>query len=221
MIILLVEDDQRTANFIKRGLEEEGYTVDVASTGEEGQSLAETQQYDLLILDIMLPGKDGISVCKALRQQKITNPILMLTAKGAVTDRVTGLDTGADDYLLKPFDFEELSARVRALLRRESKTTNLLLTAGGLVMDTLTRKVTINDKDIEFTGREYAILEYLLRHQGILMTRTQLAQHIWNQEFDSTSNLVDVYIKRVRHKIGDEDGTLIQTIRGAGYRFGK
>ncbi len=221
MIILLVEDDDRTANFIKRGLEEEGYAVDVSPTGEEGQSLAETQPYDLIILDIVLPKKDGISVCTALRQQNITTPILMLTAKGAVTDRVTGLDTGADDYLVKPFDFEELSARVRALLRRESRTTTTVLTAGDLIVDTLARKVTIKGKDIELTGREYAILEYLLSHQGTLMTRTKIAQHVWNQEFDSTSNLVDVYIKRVRAKIGDEGGTLIQTIRGAGYRFGK
>jgi len=222
MRILVIEDERRLCNIVKRGLLEEGYAVDTAYDGEDGEYLAETTPYDLIILDIMLPKKDGIEVCQELRLKRVNMPILMLTARDTVEDRVKGLDAGADDYLIKPFAFNELLARVRALLRREGLSKSPRLEVGGLVMDTLTREAWRGQRKIELTSKEYVILEYFMRHPNMVITRTMLEEHAWDYEFDSMSNLIDVYIRRLRRKI-DEGGqtSLIQTVRGAGYRLRK
>jgi DNA-binding response OmpR family regulator len=220
MRILVVDDDRRLCAVIKRGLLEEAYAVDLAYDGEEGAYLAEVNPYDLIILDIMLPNKDGIQVCRDLRAKKLNTPILMLTAKDTVEDRVKGLDTGADDYLVKPFAFNELLARVRALLRREGMSKSPELRVGDLTLNTLTRQVWRGQRPIELTTKEYVILEYLMRHPNVVVTRTMIEEHAWDYDFDSLSNLVDVYIRRLRRKIDDEkDDGLIQTVRGAGYRL--
>ena len=220
MRILVVDDDRRLCTIIKRGLLEEAYAVDLAYDGEEGEYLAEVNPYDLIILDIMLPKKDGIEVCHELRAKKITTPILMLTAKDAVEDRVKGLDTGADDYLVKPFAFNELLARVRALLRREGMSKSPELRVGNLTLNTLTRQVWRGQRPVELTTKEYVILEYFMRHPNVVVTRSMLEEHAWDYDFDSLSNLVDVYIRRLRRKIDTEgEDSLIQTVRGAGYRL--
>jgi len=220
MRILVIEDERQLADIIKRGLAEEGYAVDTVYDGEEGEYVAESLPYDLIILDIILPKKDGIAVCMALREKKVSMPILMLTCKGGIEDKVKGLDSGADDYLVKPFSFEELAARVRALLRRDSNLTSSRLQVGDLVMDTSTRQVWRGQRLIELTTKEYAILEYLMRHPNIVVTRTMVEQHVWDLELDSSSNLVDVYIRRLRRQIDEgDDDSLIQTVRGAGYRL--
>ena len=220
MRILVIEDERQLADIIKRGLEEQWFAVDTSYDGEEGEYLAGNFPYDLIILDIILPKKDGVEVCKALRQKKLTTPIMMLTCKGSVGDKVKGLDSGADDYLVKPFAFEELAARVRTLLRRESNLLPSKVEIGDLVMDTSTRQVRRGQRNIELNSKEYTILEYLMRHPNMVITRTMLEGHVWNLEFDSDSNLVDVYIRRLRSKIdeGAKD-SLIQTVRGAGYRM--
>jgi len=220
MRMLVVDDDRRLCAVIKRGLLEEAYAVDLAYDGEEGAYLAEVNPYDLIILDIMLPNKDGIQVCHELRAKKVNTPILMLTAKDTVEDRVKGLDTGADDYLVKPFAFSELLARVRALLRREGMSKSPELRVGDLILNTLTRQVWRGQRPIELTTKEYVILEYLMRHPNVVVTRTMIEEHAWDYDFDSLSNLVDVYIRRLRRKIDNEnDDGLIQTVRGAGYRL--
>ena len=220
MRILIIEDDRRLSWIIKRGLLEEGYAVDTAYDGEEGEYLAGDTAFDLIILDIMLPKKDGIEICQDLRMKKINTPILMLTAKDAVEDRVRGLDAGADDYLIKPFAFNELLARVRALLRREGFTKSPQLQVGDLTMDTLTRDVWRGERRIELTSKEYVILEYFMRHPNMVITRTMLGDHAWDYDFDTMSNLIDVYIRRLRRKIDEgNQGSLIQTVRGAGYRL--
>lgn len=220
MRVLVVEDERRLAAIIKRGLLEEGYSVDTVYDGEEALYMAETTPFDLIILDVMLPRKDGIEVCKALRAKKVNVPILMLTARDTVEDRVKGLDSGADDYLVKPFAFAELQARIRALLRREAQPKTQKLQAGDLVMDTLTRELSRGQRKIELTAKEHAILEYFMRHPGAVITRTMLEENAWDYEFDSMSNIIDVYVRRLRGKI-DADGeeSLIQTVRGAGYRL--
>ena len=220
MRILVVDDDRRLTGIIKRGLIEESYAVDAAYDGEEGQYFAETNSYDLIILDIMMPKKDGLEVCRELRSKGINTPILILTAKDAVEDRVKGLDTGADDYLVKPFAFSELLARVRALLRRESASKSPELKVGDLRLNTLTREAWKGDKLIELTNKEYVILEYFMRHPNVVITRTMLEEHAWDYDFDSLSNLIDVYVRRLRRKIDSErNRSIIQTIRGAGYRL--
>jgi len=220
MRVLLVEDERRLCNIIKRGLLEEGYAVDTAYDGEDGEYHAETTPYDLIILDIMLPKRDGIEICQQLRMKKVNTPILMLTAKDTVADRVKGLDAGADDYLVKPFAFSELLARIRALLRREGFSKSPRLQIGDLIMDTLTREVWQGQRKVELTTKEYVILEYFMRHPSMVITRTMLEEHAWDYEFDSMSNVIDVYIRRLRRKV-DERGqpSLIQTVRGAGYRL--
>ncbi|MFY9301913.1 MAG: two-component system response regulator RppA [Atribacterales bacterium] len=220
MRILVVEDEKRLAEVIKKGLVEEGYSVDVAYDGAEGQYMAESASYDLVILDIMLPKKDGVTICQELRIRGINTPILMLTAKDSVEDRVKGLDSGADDYLVKPFAFSELVARVRALLRREALSKASKLQVGNLVMDTLTREVWRGDKKIELTAKEYAILEYFMRHPNMVVTRTMLMEKVWDYDFEGISNVIDVYIRRLRLKL-DEEGaeSIIETVRGAGYRL--
>lgn len=220
MRILIVDDDRRLVGIIRRGMLEEGYAADVAYDGEEGEYLAEINPYDLIILDIMMPKKDGVQVCQSLRARGINAPILMLTAKDAVEDRVKGLDAGADDYLVKPFAFNELAARIRALLRRESRTKSPELQVGDLVLNTVTRQARRGDREIELTTKEYAILEYFMRHPNAVITRTMIEEHAWDYDFDSFSNLVDVYIRRIRRKIDIEgEESLIQTVRGAGYRL--
>ncbi len=220
MRILIVDDDRRLVGIIRRGMLEEGYAADAAYDGEEGEYLAEINPYDLIILDIMMPKKDGVQVCRNLRAKGINTPILMLTAKDAVEDRVKGLDAGADDYLVKPFAFNELAARVRALLRREAKTKSPELRVGDLVLNTVTRQVRRGNREIELTTKEYAILEYFMRHPNAVITRTMIEEHAWDYDFDSFSNLVDVYIRRLRRKIDIEgEESLIQTVRGAGYRL--
>jgi DNA-binding response OmpR family regulator len=220
MRILVVDDDRRLCAVIKRGLLEETYAVDLAYNGDEGEYLAEVNPYDLIILDIMLPNKDGIEVCNELRAKKINTPILMLTAKDTVEDRVRGLDTGADDYLVKPFAFSELLARVRALLRREGIAKSPELRVGDLTLNTLTRQIWRGHRPIELTTKEYVILEYFMRHPNVIVTRTMIEEHAWDYDFDSLSNLVDVYIRRLRRKIDNErEDSLIQTVRGAGYRL--
>jgi len=220
MRILVVDDDRRLCNVVRRGLLEEAYAVDVAYDGEEGEYLAEVNPYDLIILDIMMPKKDGIEVCEELRVKRINTPILMLTAKDTVEDRVKGLDAGADDYMVKPFSFNELSARVRALLRREAMTKTPEISLGDLVLNTLTREVRRADKAVELTTKEYVILEYFMRHPNAVISRTMLEEHAWDYDLDSMSNLVDVYVGRLRRKLDDENGdSIIQTVRGAGYRL--
>ncbi|MBP9015609.1 MAG: response regulator transcription factor [Candidatus Atribacteria bacterium] len=220
MRILVVEDEKRLAEVVKKGLAEEGYAVDIAYDGEEGQYMAESTPYDLIILDIMLPKKDGITVCRELRLKEINIPVLMLTAKDSVEDRVKGLDSGADDYLVKPFAFSELLARVRALLRREALSKAPKLQVGDLVMDTLTREVWRGDKKIELTTKEYALLEYFMRHPNMVVTRTMLMEKVWDFDFEGMSNVIDVYIRRLRYKLDKEgEESIIETVRGAGYRL--
>ncbi|MCR4417880.1 MAG: response regulator transcription factor [Ignavibacteria bacterium] len=218
MRILLVEDEKKVASFIKKGLEEEYYTVDVAYDGKEGSKLALSEEYDLIILDLMLPYKDGINILKEIRDAKLSVPVLILTAKGSVQDKVTGLDSGADDYLAKPFSFDELLARIRALLRRYSTEKSILLKADDLKMDLQSRKVFRGNKEIQLTSKEFSILEYLLRNKNRIVTRTKLIEHIYEYNFDPETNLIDVYINKLRNKIDKGfDKQLIHTIRGAGY----
>lgn len=220
MRVLVADDDVRLAAVVSRGLTEEGYAVDVAHDGEEAQYFAEINDYDLIVLDIMMPVQDGLSVCRSLRDGGDMTPILMLTARDAVADRVVGLDTGADDYLVKPFAFDELVARVRALTRRESPSRGTELVAGDLSLDTVTSRLTRGGKEIALTAKEYAILEYMMRNPDVVVSRGMIEEHAWNNDFDSVSNLVDVYVRRLRSKIDPGEGpSLIETVRGAGYRL--
>lgn len=213
-----MEDEKKIASFIERGLKEEHYSVDVAYDGENGLFLAETAPYDLIILDIMLPKKDGISLCRELRSKKIDVPILMLTAKDKVGDKVLGLDGGADDYLTKPFSFEEFLARIRALLRRKRIDKTTLLKISDLELDQLTHRVNRAGKEIALTSKEYALLEYLMLHANQVITRTMISEHVWNEDFDSFTNVIDVYVNYLRNKIDKNfKKQLIHTIRGTGY----
>ncbi|MGB9665610.1 MAG: response regulator [Ignavibacteria bacterium] len=218
MRILVVEDEKKVASFIKKGLEEEFYSVDVAFDGKEGLKLALSEEYDLIILDLMLPFKDGLSILKELREEKIFTPVLILTARGTIQDKVTGLDSGADDYLAKPFSFEELLARIRALLRRNSIDKNNILKAGDLKLDTQAHKAYRNDIEIQLTAKEYAILEYLMRNKNRVISRTKLSEHIYEFHFDPETNVIDVYINKLRNKIDKGfDKQIIHTVRGVGY----
>jgi heavy metal response regulator len=220
MRILVVEDERRIAAFIKRGLEEEHYAVDVAYDGEEALDWAAVVDYDLIVLDVLLPKKDGIQVCRELRAQGNRVPVLMLTARDAIEDRVRGLDSGADDYLVKPFAFQELLARIRALLRRSGEIKTTRLQVGDLVLDTITHQATRSGRIIELTAREYALLEFLMRHPSQVLSRTQIAEHVWNYDFFTTSNVVDVYIRYLRRKIDKGFKVkLLQTVRGVGYKI--
>ncbi len=218
MRILVIEDEKKIASFIQRGLKEEHYAVDVAYDGEQGLYLAEINPYNLIVLDIMLPGKDGIFICRELRKKAVKTPILMLTARDALEDKVSGLDSGADDYMTKPFAFEEFLARVRSLLRRgEAQATNVLLVA-DLELSQLSHKARRGDAEITLSSKEYALLEFLMLHKNEVVTRTMIAEHVWNEAFDSFTNVIDVTIKHLRDKI-DISGAvpLIHTIRGSGY----
>ncbi len=218
MRILVVEDERRIAAFIKRGLTEKQFAVDVAPDGEEGLFLAETNAYDVIILDVGLPKQDGFSVCKQLRKNKINAPILMLTARSGVKDKIVGLNSGADDYLAKPFAFGELLARIHALLRRNSKEKTNQLQVGKLHLDMLSHDVHYDNRLLELTSKEYALLEYMMLHVNEVVTRTMISEHVWNEDFHSLSNVIDVHVRNLRHKI--EHGSkekVIHTLRGTGY----
>ncbi len=218
MRILLVEDDSSVSGFIVKGLREEQYAVDLATDGEMGLAMAETTRYDVIILDIMLPKMNGIDVCRRLRAKRHTTPILLLTAREAIEDRVTGLDTGADDYLTKPFAFAELLARLRALLRRGSAQPNPRLTIADLELDPVTHRVSRAGQTIILTNKEYSLLEYLMRNTGRVLTRTAITEHVWDIHYESVTNIVDVHIKTLRSKMDrDFSPQLIHTVRGIGY----
>lgn len=222
MRILLVEDNRRLSYSIKNSLIDDSYAVDTAFTGPEGEELAMLEPYDVIILDIMLPDKNGLDVCRDLRNQRVKTPILMLTARDAVEDRVAGLDSGADDYLVKPFAIAELRARLRSLLRRESEDKSGQLRLGDLVLDPATHFVQRRGQPVELTAKEYALLEYFMRNPNRLITREMAESHIWSYDFQATSNVVDVYIRRLRRKIDDPfEVKLFETVRGAGYRLRK
>ena len=220
MRILLIEDNRRLSDSLRATLIEDGYAVDTAYDGVEGEDMALLAPYDIIVLDIMLPKRDGIEVCRSLRDQKITTPILMLTARDALDDRVLGLDSGADDYLVKPFEIKELRARLRALLRRETgnKGGNLLIE--DLRLDPATHFVWREDQPLDLTAKEYALLEYMMRNPNRLITREMVIAHLWDYDQSIASNVVDVYIRRLRRKVDDPFTVkLIETVRGAGYRL--
>jgi len=218
MRILLVEDERRMASFIQRGLNEEHYVVDVAFNAERGLFLADTNSYDLIILDLMLPDTDGITLCKQLREQKINTPILMLTAMDRIKDKVRGLNAGADDYLTKPFAFEEFLARIRALLRKNRNEKTTILRCADLELNQLNHQVSRGGREILLVNKEYALLEYLMLHANEVVTRTMIAEHVWNEDFDSFSNVFDVYIYRLRNKVDKGfSKPLIHSLRGTGY----
>lgn len=221
MRILVVEDERKVASFIKNGLEEERYIVETASDGITGLEMAMNNEFDAILLDVMLPGKDGFTVLRDLREVGIATPIMMLTARGTTEDRIQGLDLGADDYLPKPFSFEELAARLRSILRRSSPDKTTKLKCSDLVLDTVSHLAYRFNKEIELTTKEYALLEYLIKNKNRILSRSTITQHVWKHNFDPESNIIDVYIKRLRTKIEREDGSrpLIQSIRGVGYRM--
>ncbi|MCU7513353.1 MAG: response regulator transcription factor [Ignavibacteria bacterium] len=218
MKVLLVEDEKKVASFIRKGLEEEYYTVDTAFDGRQGRELALSQEYDLIILDIMLPYINGIMLLEEIRRSRISTPVLLLTARQSVENKVEGLDAGADDYLTKPFAFEELLARIRALLRRKETEKSLSLKAGDLTLDLQTHCVKRNGVEISLTPKEYAVLEFLLRNKNKVISRTRLSEHVYDYHFDTDTNVIDVYINKLRNKIDkDFEKQLLYTIRGVGY----
>jgi DNA-binding response OmpR family regulator len=220
MRLLVIEDDASLNHGLKASLSKEGYVVDAALDGEEGQALAVAGTYDAIILDILLPRRDGIDVCRALRRQRLRTPILLLTARDAVDDRVRGLDSGADDYLVKPFAFQELLARVRALVRRAMPEPSAVLSVADLTADPATHRVQRGDREIALTAKEFALLEYFLRHPNQILTRELLESHVWSYDFVSESNVVEVGVGRLRRKIDDSfDVKLLETARGLGYRL--
>ena len=217
---MIIEDEQRLSNTIKKGLVEEGFAVDQAYDGQEGQYLAESEDYDLIILDIMLPKIDGITLCQNLRGKNIKTPILILTAKTLVEDKVAGLDSGADDYMTKPFSLIELRSRIQALLRRSQQEASPVLQIADLILDPLKHKVTRGGKNIVLTPKEFSVLEFLLRHKEEIVTRTMIIEHVWDYNFDSLSNIVDVYVTAIRRKV-DKGAKikLVHTIHGVGYKL--
>ncbi len=218
MRILVVDDEVQIAHMLQEALSLEGYAVDIAYNGEEGESLAESVPYDLIILDILLPVKNGFDVCRSLRSKKVETPVLLLTGRMKTdADQVKGLDCGADDYLLKPIHLSVLNARVRALLRRKAGISSPIIKVGNLTMDTITKRVNLGQNEITLTSKEYAILSFFIQHPGIVITRSQLEDHIWNGELDNISNMVDAHIKNLRKKLRTEN--YIETVRGSGYRL--
>lgn len=220
MKILVVEDDKKLGGFVRKGLEAQGFVVDLQTDGDEGYELATSQAYDALVLDIMLPGRDGLSILRNLRERHSTVPVILLTARSALNERLDGLNLGADDYLTKPFYIEELTARLHAVLRRSAGHQSNLLRHGEVAVDLISRKVTLGEATVELTAREFALLTYLLRSPGRTFTRAQICEHVWNYHFDPGTNLVDVYVQHLRKKLGRDDGqAFIETVRGVGYRI--
>jgi heavy metal response regulator len=218
MRILVVEDDRKVASFVKRGLEEEGYAVDIAADGEAGLQMGLDRLHDAIVLDVMLPNLPGFQVVRELRKARVITPVLMLTARDAVEDRVQGLDAGADDYLTKPFAFAELLARLRALLRRGTEARSPRLELADLVLDPAARTVTRAGAEVPLTNREFALLEYLMRNAGHVCPRTRIAEHVWDYSFDSGTNVIDVYVNYLRKKIdAGREPKLLHTVRGVGY----
>ena len=218
MRLLLVEDDPRIARFVARGLEEQSYAVDVVANGNDALYQVEINDYDLVILDVMIPGKDGFATCRAIRELGKRMPVLMLTVRDAVDDRITGLDSGADDYLTKPFEFGELLARLRALLRRPRELRPSRIKVGDLELDTAAQTAKRGSRAISLTAKEYALLEFLARNANRVVGRSEIAEHVWDESFDPFSNLIEVYVNRLRRKLGDDDPEpLLQTRRGSGY----
>lgn len=220
MRVLVVEDEELLAKVLGRSLTEEGYAVDLAGSGEDALKLCYAARYEAIVLDVLLPGMDGFDVCRRLRRERIETPILLLTARDAVRDRVEGLDAGADDYLVKPFAFAELSARLRALRRRSAEKVVPDVRVGDVRLDASARLVWRGDEQIDLGNKEFQILEYLLRHPNRVLTRTMIAERVWDYDFPIVTNVIDVHIRSLRRKLGDAPpGTLIQTVRGAGYRL--
>ncbi len=220
MRVLIIEDEKKVMNFVRQGLEEERYLVDTASDGITGLELALNNHFDAIVLDVMLPGKDGFTVLRELRDAGSVTPVIMLTARDSVEDKVTGLDLGADDYLPKPFSFDELTARLRSLMRRSAPEKTTKLKCGDLILDTVTHIAVRGGKEIELTTKEYTLIEYLMRNKNRILSRSTITQHVWKHNFDPDSNIIDVYVKRLRLKIeNDNDKPLIQSIRGVGYRM--
>jgi heavy metal response regulator len=218
MRILIVEDEKSLADIVKKGLEEEGYAVDIAYNGEDGLFMAGNEPSDLIILDIMLPVVDGMTILKKIRKAGVKTPVLMLTAKDTIMDKVSGLDSGADDYLTKPFLFDELLARIRALLRRNSDVKTSIIEIGDLIVDMATHEVRRDGKNISLSAKEYALVEYMALNKNKVLSRTSLTEHLYDQDFDLDSNVIDVFINRIRNKIDRGFYTkLIHTVRGAGY----
>jgi two-component system OmpR family response regulator len=220
MKVLIVEDEKKIASFLRKGLESQGFVVDVSHHGDEGFTLATTRPYDAAILDIMLPGKDGLSILRNLRDRKSPLPVILLTARSELNERLEGLNLGADDYLTKPFHIEELIARLHAVARRATGATQSILTVGDLTMNLLTREVRRAGQRLELTAREFSLLEHLMRSPGRVLTRVEICERVWEYNFDPGTNLVDVYVQRIRKKVdGDFPAKLIETIRGVGYRI--
>ncbi len=220
MKVLVVEDEKEVAGLIRRGLEEQGFSVELSHNGTEALALATSRQYDAIVLDIMLPGRDGLSILKTLRNQRNAVPVILLTARSEVEERVEGLDLGADDYVTKPFYVEELISRIQAIVRRASGNQLSLLQAGDFTVNLITHEAKRGERTIRLTAREFGLLEYLMRSPGRVYTRTQIIEHVFGYDFDPNTNLVDVYIQRLRKKImGNSDADLIETVRGVGYRF--
>ncbi len=218
MKTLVIEDEKKIASFVRKGLEAQGFVVDVSLNGDEGFALATSRPYDVAILDIMLPGKDGLSILRNLRDRKISLPVILLTARSELNERLEGLNLGADDYLTKPFHIEELIARIHAVTRRAAGVSQSILAVADLKMNLLTRKVTRGEGAIELTAREFSLLEHLMRSPGRVLTRVEICERVWDYNFDPDTNLVDVYIQRLRKKVDDDaQHKLIETIRGVGY----
>ncbi len=220
MKVLVIEDEKKIASFIRKGLEAQGFAVDISHHGDEGYTLATTRPYDALVLDIMLPGKDGLSILRSLRTRKMALPVILLTARSELTERLEGLNLGADDYLTKPFFMEELIARLHVVTRRASGASQSMLAVADLVMNLLTREVKRGGVTLELTPREFTLLEQLMRSPGRVLTRVQICEQVWSYDFDPGTNVVEVYVQRLRKKVdADSPVKLIETIRGVGYRI--
>ncbi|OUV18464.1 MAG: DNA-binding response regulator [Verrucomicrobiaceae bacterium TMED86] len=222
MKVLVVEDDAKLSGFIQKGLEAEGFVVDLCSDGDEGYSLATTREYDAMVLDIMLPGRDGLSILRNLREKRIETPVIVLTARGSLNERLDGLKLGADDYMMKPFFVEELAARLHVVARRASGDSRSILSVGAVSLNLLSREAKVGETLIELSPREFALLSYFMRSPGRVFSRAQICEHVWNYHFDPGTNVVDVYIQKLRKKLGgDLSAQIIETVRGVGYRARK